>query len=379
MRFFHLSDLHLGKRLYESPMMEDQAYILKQILGRIKREKPDGLILAGDLYDKPIPSSEAVRMLDDFLVAVAELNCKIFAISGNHDSSERLSFGERFLAKSGVYLSALYQGKITSIPLEDEYGTVWIHLLPFLKPAMVRPYFQDMEINTYTEAVAAALSTLELDPAQRHVLVAHQFVTGAIHSESEEVSVGGLDNVDASVFSGFDYVALGHLHTAQSCGRETIRYCGSPLAYSFPEGKDGKSLTVVELKEKGNISIQTEPILPKRDMVELMGTYEKMTMRSFYAGTHWQDDFVHITLTDEDDIPDAASKLHTIYHNLLRVDYDNTRTRQQREAVDFSDAEEKSPLELVKDFYKIQNGVPVKEEQEAYLKKVMEEIWEEDQ
>ena len=250
MKLIHLSDLHLGKRVNEYSMLEDQEYILKKIINVIDDEKPDGVIIAGDVYDKSIPSAEAVQLFDDFLVQLAKRSLKVFVISGNHDSPERIAFGSRIMDASGIHMSPVYSGDITPIPLEDEFGTVNIYILPFIKPAHVRRYAEN-EITTYTEAVEYVISKLNIDPANRNVLVTHQFVTGALRSESEEISVGGSDNVDAYVFEPFDYVALGHIHSPQTCGSENIRYCGTPLKYSFSEVHDKKSVTVVELREKG--------------------------------------------------------------------------------------------------------------------------------
>lgn len=378
MKLIHLSDLHLGKRVNEFSMLEDQQYILTEILQIIDREKPDGVMIAGDVYDKSVPSAEAVALLDDFLVRLAKRDLQVFLISGNHDSPERMAFGGRLMAQSGVHLAPVYDGKVSPITLTDEYGLVNLYLLPFLKPAHVRRCFPEREILTYTDALAAAIEAMEVDPAQRNVLVTHQFVTGAARCDSEEISVGGTDNVDVSVFEPFDYVALGHIHGPQQVGRETVRYCGTPLKYSFSEAKHQKSVTVVELGEKGAVSVRTVPLTPMRDLAELRGTYEELTFRGFYDGTSYPRDYVHITLTDEEDIPDAVSKLRIIYPNLMKLDYDNKRTRAGI-VLEGAEDQQRSPLELLEEFYEKQNGQPMGEEQRAFAKSLMERIWEEDE
>lgn len=378
MKLIHLSDLHLGKRVNEFSMLEDQQYILTEILQIIDREKPDGVMIAGDVYDKSVPSAEAVALLDDFLVRLAKRDLQVFLISGNHDSPERMAFGGRLMAQSGVYLAPVYDGKVSPITLTDEYGPVNLYLLPFLKPAHVRRCFPEREILTYTDALAAAIEAMGVDTAQRNVLVTHQFVTGAARCDSEEISVGGTDNVDVSVFEPFDYVALGHIHGPQQVGRETVRYCGTPLKYSFSEAKHQKSVTVVELGEKGAVSVRTVPLTPMRDLAELRGTYEELTFQGFYDGTSYPRDYVHITLTDEEDIPDAVSKLRIIYPNLMKLDYDNKRTRAGI-VLEGAEDQQRSPLELLEEFYEKQNGQPMGEEQRAFAKSLMERIWEEDE
>lgn len=379
MKLIHLSDLHLGKRVNEFSMLEDQQYILTEILHIMDEEQPDGVLIAGDVYDKTVPSAEAVALLDDFLVRLAKRDLQIFLISGNHDSPERMAFGGRLMEGSGVHLAPVYDGRVSPITLTDAYGTVNFYLLPFVKPAHVRRCFPEQEITTYTDALAAAIEAMGVDQTGRNVLVTHQFVTGAARCDSEELSVGGTDNVDVSVFDPFDYVALGHIHGPQRVGRETVRYCGTPLKYSFSEAGHQKSVTVVELEAKGSVSVRTVPLVPLRDLVELRGTYEELTFRGVYEGTSYQKDYVHITLTDEEDVPDAMRKLQIIYPNLMKLDYDNRRTRAGACLDGAEDAEQKSPLELLEEFYEKQNGQPMGEEQQAFARAWMERIWEEDE
>ncbi len=379
MKLIHLSDLHLGKRVNEFSMLEDQQYILTEILQIIDREAPDAVLIAGDVYDKSVPSAEAVGLLDEFLVDLSRRELQVFVISGNHDSPERMAFGGRLMERSGVHLAPVYDGKVRPFALSDEYGLVKVYLLPFVKPSHVRRCFPDREIASYTDALSVAIEAMEVDEAERNVLVTHQFVTGAARCDSEEISVGGTDNVDAAVFAPFDYVALGHIHGPQQVGRETVRYCGTPLKYSFSEAGQQKSVTVVELGEKGSVAVRMVPLTPLRDLAELRGTYQELTFRGFYEGTSYQRDYVHITLTDEEDIPDAVSKLRIIYPNLMKLDYDNKRTRAGIVLEGAEDAQRRSPLELLEEFYEKQNGQPMGQEQRSFARAWMERIWEEDE
>jgi exonuclease SbcD len=360
--------------LCEVPLLSDQAHILSQILTLTAVERPDGVLIAGDIYDKPVPSAEAVGLLDDFLVRLSRQGVPAYLISGNHDSAERLSFGGRLMAAGGVHVAPVYSGQVEPIVLADQYGPVHLYLLPFLKPAHVRRFFPEASIESYTDAVAAVVSAMEIDPAVRNVLVAHQFVTGSVRCASEEVSVGGTDNVDVSVFDGFDYVALGHLHSPQRAGRDTVRYCGAPLAYSFPEAEQEKSVTVVELKEKGTVSLRTLPLTPLRRLGELRGTYEELTCRQFYEGTDYQSRYLRVVLTDEEDVVDAAVKLRMVYPGLMQVAYDNHRT--QAAGVPELESERRSPLELLEEFYEGQNGQPMGDAQRQLARELMEQIWE---
>lgn len=376
MKLIHLSDIHLGKRVNEFSMLEDQAHILKKILAVVDEEKPDGVLIAGDVYDKSVPSTEAVQLFDDFLVRLAERKLPVFIISGNHDSPERLSFANRLIDAVGIHLAPVYNGVVEPITLSDEYGPVNVYMLPFIKPAHVRGFFPDTEITGYSDAVAAAIGRMNIDKTQRNVLITHQFVTGAQRSDSEELSVGGTDNIGAEVFCDFDYVALGHIHGPQNMDSGRIRYCGSPLKYSFSEAAQQKSVTVAELKEKGTLEIHTVPLIPRRDMVELKGSYQQLTLREFYENTTYQEDYTHITLTDEEDIPDAVAKLRAVYHNLMKLDYDNTRTRHSAAISGAEDVETRSPIDLFAEFYELQNGLPMSAEQTELVASLIEKIWE---
>ena len=373
MKFVHLSDLHLGKRVNGFSMVEDQQYILEQILALVAQVRPDGALLAGDLYDKAVPSAEAVALLDDFLVRLSQL-CEVFLISGNHDSPERLAFGGRLMERSGVFVSPVYSGAVTPLTRQDVFGPVQLYLLPFVKPAQVRRCFPDLEINSYNDSLAAVIDAMEVDPIQRNILVTHQFVTGAAPCDGEDLSVGGTDQVDGTLFDAFDYVALGHLHSPQAVGRESLRYCGSPLKYSFSEARQEKSLTVVELGPKGQVSVSALPLRPLRDMVELRGSYEALTYRGFYQDTAYPESYVHITLTDEEDIPDAVRKLQVIYPYLMKLTYDNRRTQAAGLGEDWEADEQQSPLELLEAFYAAQNGAAMDDAQRAYAQALLETL-----
>lgn len=377
MKFLHLADLHIGKRVNEYSMLEDQRYIFEKVLEIVEREEPEGILLAGDIYDKTIPSAEAVELFDTLLVELAKRNVQTFVISGNHDSPERIAFGGRLMEKSGIHMAPVYDGHLTPITLEDAYGPVHVWMLPFIKPAHVRRYYPEAEIVSYTDAVRVAMEQIELNSGERNILITHQFVLGAERTESEEVSVGGTDGVDVSLFEPFDYTALGHIHRPQNCKSEKVRYAGTPLKYSFSETKDCKSVTVVEVHEKGALQVRTIPLHPLRDMVELRGTYQELMSRDFYQNTNYQEAYTHITLTDEEDIPDAVGKLRTVYHNLMKMDYDNLRTRSQV-IIEGNQRQELSPYEIFAQFYELQNNQPMDERQQDYMKELIERIWEGD-
>lgn len=376
MKFIHLSDLHLGIRVNDFSMSEDQRYILDRILDIIDSEAPDGIIIAGDIYDKSMPPAEAVAMFDDFISSIAERKIKTFIISGNHDSAERIAFGSRIMNAGGIYLSPVYNGDIKPVVMEDEYGAVNIYMLPFVRPSAVRAFYPDDDTDSYSSAVGTAVKHMNADFSQRNIIITHQFVTGAVRSDSEDVSVGGTDNVSADIFADFDYTALGHIHKPQNIGSERIRYCGTPLKYSFSEAKQDKSVTVIELGKKGDVNVRTVKLIPLRDMTELKGSYEELMKKSFYEGTGYTEDYVHITLTDENDIPDAVSKLRLVYHRLMKMDYDNARTKKQSIIEGMTSAREADPEKLFGEFFESQNNVPMNDEQAAFVSGIIKEVWE---
>ena len=379
MKFIHLSDLHLGKKVHEYSMIEDQEYMLKTILRIIDDENVDAVLLAGDIYDKPIPPIEAIRLFDGFLVSLAQRNLEVLIISGNHDSAERMTFGSRLMEQRGIHFAPAYHGEPYTVTLSDAYGNIEFVLLPFIKPIHVKGYFPDKEIADYTDAVEAALSPLTKDPSLRRVLMTHQFVLGASRCDSEDIAVGGLDHVDAAILDDFDYVALGHIHSPQNVTKPTIRYCGTPLKYSFSEANQEKSATIVTMNEKGTVHIKTVPLIPKREMYHLRGTYEELTLKSFYEHTTYQQDYIYITLTDEEDIPDAVSRLQVIYRNLMKLDYDNERTRNNQQIEGVEDIETKTPMDLFEELYELQNNQPMSEEQRRFASSLMEQVMEVEQ
>ena len=376
MKIMHLSDLHIGKRVNEYSMLQDQIYILKEILRIIDNEKVETVIIAGDLYDRSLPPNEALELFDEFLYQLSSRNVNVFVISGNHDSPERISYGGRMMTENKIFLSPVYNGDVKPISLNDDYGEVNFYLLPFIRPADIRRYFPDENIENYTDAVKVAIDNMNVDFSERNILVTHQFVTGAELSESEDIIVGGTDNVSGEVFDGFDYVALGHIHREQTVGKDNIRYCGTPLKYSFSEAKHIKSVTILDFNDKGNIEYSKIPLTPFRDMREIRGTYYELTLKSSYESTNTED-YLHITLTDEEDIPDAIGKLRSIYPNIMKLDYDNLRTRGSGTVDAIENIESKSPFELFADLFKQQNNQDMSEEQEEIMRNLIDKIWEE--
>ena len=374
MKFIHLSDLHLGKRVNEFSMIEDQEYILTKIINVIDEEEPDGVLIAGDVYDRTIPSEDAMKLWDNFLIKLAKRKVPVYAISGNHDSAVRFADHSKLVETTGIHLAPGFNGEVEMVSVEDKDGKVNIYMLPFVKPVVVRQFFPEEEIKDYTDACRVVVEHMNVNEKERNILIAHQFVTGAARCESEEVVVGGLDNVDVSVFDVFDYVALGHIHGKQSIGRETVRYCGTPLKYSFSEKDHQKSVSVVEIGKKGEVAIREIPLVPKHDLREIKGTYEELTCKKNYDGTP-VDDYIHAVLTDEDDIPDAMGKLQIIYPNLMKLSYDNKRTRENRKIEDIQDIEKKSELELFEEFYEMQNNQGMSEEQRAFASDLIQSIW----
>lgn len=411
MKFLHISDLHIGKRVNEFSMIEDQKYILRQIKKIALEKQVDAVMIAGDIYDKPVPSAEAVQLFDQFLTELADCGKKVFAVSGNHDSAERIAFGAQLMSSREVYVSPVYDGTVKCVTCQDAYGELCIWLLPFIRPAAVRHAWRNMAeeagmenvirnmqtdsetmmedvggtkqdltqeddvetVETYQDALQYVVTHMPVDASKRNILVAHQFVTGASRCESEEISVGGLDQIEAGVFDVFDYVALGHIHSPQYIGRETLRYCGTPLKYSFSEAEQQKSVVVMEIKEKGDVLIEKVPLKPLRDLRKIRGTYMELMSKDFYEGTD-TGDYLQITLTDEEDVPDGMAKLRTVYPNLMQLVYDNSRTRQSRQVEVTERVEQKSEMELFEEFYEIQNNQPMSEDQQNFVKSLLEEL-----
>lgn len=374
MKLIHISDLHLGKKVNEISMLDEQEHILNEIAEIAEGEKPCVMVIAGDIYDKPVPPAEAVRLFDSFLVRISEAEIPVFAISGNHDSPERIAFGSKLMKRSGVYLSPVYDGVTEPVTIEDEYGKVNFYMLPFVKPSSVRRFFSDENIESYDDAVRAAVKAMNIDTGERNVMIAHQFVTGAERCDSESVSVGGVDDVGADIFADFDYAALGHIHGAQRVGTETVRYCGTPLKYSFSEVNHKKSVTVAELKEKGSTEIRTVPLTPINEMREIKGSYMEVTSRGFYTEEN-RNDYVRVILTDEQDIPEGIGKLRAVYPNIMALEYDNKRTRAEYRDIELTNEKIKTPTELFSEFYEQRNNAPMSAEQQEYISELIEKLW----
>lgn len=373
MRFAHLSDLHIGKRVNGFSMIHDQEHVLSEIADIIRRSFVDGVFISGDVYDKAVPSAEAVELFDSFLVSLNAIGIPIFVISGNHDSAERIAFASRILDGMDVHISPAYSGRIDAF----EVGDVSVYMLPFVRTSDVRQFFPDEEILTYSDALRVAISQIRLDVNRVNILLAHQFVMGATTSDSEDAVVGGLDGVDVSVFDPFDYVALGHLHRPQSIGRNTVRYSGSPLKYSFSEVGDSKSITVVDICGKGEVKIELIPIIPLHEMREIRGKFSDIVSGNVCVGANYEDYF-HVTLTDENDIPNCLEKLRRVYPNIMKLDYDNSRTNNSSEISMIDSIENRSPIEVFSEFYHMQNGVDMSDEEKRYVRSLLEEIAKED-
>ena len=373
MKFIHLADLHIGKRHLGASLLEDQRYILEQIISYVHNEKPNVVLISGDVYDKSTPPPEAVMIFDEFLAQLVNENCDVLVISGNHDSAERIAFGHRLMKKSRVYMSPVFEQAVSPILLNDEFGDVCFYLLPFIKPVHVRKVYPEAEIQSYDDAIATVISHMNVDKSKRNVLLMHQFVTGAITCDSEVNAVGGVDQVSTAHLDDFDYVALGHIHTPQRITRDSIRYCGSPLKYSFSEVKHQKSVTVVEMYEKGRLEIRLLPLIPLRDTIELKGKYQELTEKSFYENMD-REAYCSIILTDEDEEPFAVEKLRNIYPNLLKLEYDNTRMKLLTNLSGPTDVAEKEPIVMIDDFYKEWQGKSLSEEQRQHVIALLNQI-----
>ncbi|MGM9613575.1 MAG: exonuclease SbcCD subunit D [Butyricicoccus sp.] len=374
MKFLHLADLHLGKRICERSLLDDQRFLLNQILQIIGEKSVDAVLIAGDVYDRPVPPPEAVALLDGFLTALQERGVPCLLIPGNHDSDERLAFGARLFTGAGVHLAPVFDGTLRTVTLEDTHGRVHFTLLPFLRPAQVRRFFPDVPPGDYEAAIRAVLGTADTADGDRHVLLAHQFVTAAGASpercDSELASVGTLDNVDVSAFDGFDYVALGHIHGPQRVGRDTVRYAGSPLKFSFSEVRHHKTAPLITLGAKGDVQVELVPLTPQRDLRELRGKLSDLLDPTAWSGTK-TDDFMHIILTD-DAVMDAMNKVRAVYPNTLRLDFDNALTAQTAMPELAREAVRRDPFALFAEFYEKQNGEPMDAEMNAVVRAMLE-------
>lgn len=374
MKLFHLSDLHLGKRVYAFSMLPDQRYVLEQVCALAEKYKPDGILLSGDLYDKPIPPVEAVQLLDEFLTRMQQMGIAVYAISGNHDSAGRVDFGSRILQQQNLHICGAFDGKLYHVSKEDAFGEIHFYLLPFLKPATVSAFREGGESLTYAEAVKWALETVDIDTTKRNVLLAHQFVTWkgtAEESDSETKTLGGVDEMDASLFFDFDYVALGHLHSPQRIGRDTIRYGGSPLKYSFSELRQKKGVTLVEIQEKGNVTTEFLPLEPLHPLREMKGTLDDLLEAAEEAGG--SEDYVRAILTDEGAVYDPVGRLRVYYPNLMTLEMAQRRESQQDLSLEM-DQEQLSGPALFAGFFEKQNDREMDVAQKALVEKIWQDL-----
>lgn len=379
MKLMHLSDLHLGKNIFEESMIEDQRYILDVIIDIVIKRDIDVVMIAGDVYDKVVPSVEAVNLFSSFLTRLYKLGKKTFVIAGNHDSKDRLSFGNELFIDNGVFIEGVFNGKLRHEVLEDDYGNINIYMLPFVKPVDVRKYFPEESISTYNDAIKCIIDNTSVNLDERNIIMVHQFVTASgidvLRSDSEVISLGGIDNVDVSNFSKFDYVAIGHVHGAQRLTRDTIRYAGSPLKYSFSEVNQKKSVPIIEFNDKNDISVELVSLKPIRDMRVIKGNISELLDKKFYMLGN-RDDYINAIVTDSDYVVDAIGKLRCVYKNILRLEYSNARTIISNDKIndDSSSVKEKSPLELFKSFYKEQNNIELDSKREKLVLRIIKEV-----
>ena len=384
MKVLHVSDLHIGKRVNGMSMLDDQRYILRQILDIAEKRQVSVLLIVGDVYDKASPSAEAVTVFDAFLTDAVAAGLRVLAIPGNHDSAERIAYAQGLLEKQGVCLPPVYAGEVERVELEDEHGPVEFWLLPFLKPGDVRRFFPDEEIgDDYSAALRAVLGACAIDQGKRNVVLSHQLVTAygtAPDRADDEIKLGGMDNVDVSVYDAFDYVALGHVHRPQRVGRDTVRYSGSPLKYSFSEARYDKSAALIELGEKkpGDdvgecVSFELIPLVPLHDVREVRGTLADVLAMG--TALDASQDYLHITLSDEHPQLDAMAKIHEVFPNAMMLDYDNVTVLVDRPQTQLTaDPDSMDTLEMFGAFYESQVGNPLDDEQQDFARKLIAKV-----
>ena len=369
MRFLHIADLHLGKQMNDVTLLADQEFILQQIAGIAEKERADAVLIAGDVYQRSSPQAEAMALFDRFVSALAEQGRKVFIISGNHDSAQRISYFSSLIRTSGVYVTEAFDGRLQSVTVQDSEGEIVIWMLPFLRPSQVKRFLPEERIVTYQDAAEAVLRQTPIDTGKRNILLCHQFITGCETSDSEERAVGGLDNIDAAVFDAFDYVALGHIHKPQKVGRDTLRYAGSPLKYSFSEAGHKKSAVIAELGAKGDVAVRTVPLYPLHDVRTLEGTMDEL-MRQDYS-----EDYLWITVHDELVPPDARVTLSTNFPNMMKFSVVNSKTKMDLDVLAAESMENKSITELFSDFYRLQNnGQDLSDAHRKIIDRVLKEM-----
>lgn len=380
MKILHLADLHFGKILQEQSLIEDQEYILKEIINIIKEKEIKALLISGDIYDRSVPPTEAVNLLDNFLkILIKDLKIKVFIISGNHDSKDRLGFGNKIFEDEGLYIESRYTGILKKVKLEDKYGPLNIYMLPFIKPVEVKKFFEEDLENNYDLAINKIIEKEEINENERNIIMVHQFVTAGNvkpeRTESEVLSLGGIENVDVSNFNKFDYVAIGHVHRPQKIGRDTARYAGTILKYSFSEINHNKSIPIINIKEKSNITINLLPLKPLRDMREIKGPIEELIKEENYKESNVED-YIKAIITNEEPVYDAIGKIKKIYPNTLKLEIQNSKTinKNEEQNINLEEIKKKSELELFSDFYKLQNNLELNEEQKEIVKNIISEV-----
>ena len=373
MKILHLADLHIGKKVNGFNMLEDQRYALEQIIGLIKREGVEAVIIAGDVYDVPVPAGEAMEVFEDLLLDINELEIPVLVIPGNHDSIERVSFGNRFFERSRIYIADKYRGQVERVSLEDSHGPINFYLLPYLRPASVKRYFPDEEIRTYQDALAHVLGAIDLDSNERNVIVAHQFIVGAQLGDSEEIYLGDQEAVSLDLFTAFDYIALGHIHKRQGFLNGKAVYPGALLKYGKREAGHDKTLTLVDIREKGDIEVIEKRIDYLRDMRIIKGAFAKVVENSKVDPKF--DDYIHMVLTDEDEVSDAINRLRDLYPNIMTLAYENKRTSEEKSLEDLRDFDEKSPLTMFEHFYEFRNNAKLSPDKEKLIKEIIDEVW----
>lgn len=360
MKLLHIADLHLGKRVYEYPMLEDQRAILNEILEIARAQEVSAVLIAGDVYDRPVPPQEAVNLLSDFLYALSKENITVCMIAGNHDSAERLDFCAELLRPQGVHIAPPCKGAPTRVLLEDSFGHLAVHMISYARPAALRPFLGEAARSAQS-ALSAMIEKIDFSDAARHILLCHDFVTGGSPSESELTTVGTLETVSASVFAPFDYVAMGHLHRPQTIAQK-IRYAGSPLAYSFSEAQAPKSVTLVEVTDE--VCYRTLPLHPVHAMREVRGTLGEL------LAMEYSEDYIRAVVTDEDVPPDARVTVRTVFPNLMRFAVENSHTLYEEDAGEAEHVESRAPLELFAEFYEKQCGTAPDEARLAVMREI---------
>ena len=377
MKILHLADLHLGKVIQEQSLLEDQKYMLNEIIKKLQEENVETILISGDVYDRSIPQTDAIDLLDYFLnILIKDLKKQVFIISGNHDSKERLGFGNKIFENDGLFISSKYEGKIKKVELQDEYGKLNIYMLPFIKPIEVKKYFNDESLS-YDETIKKIIEKEDIDESQRNIILTHQFVTAigeqVERTESEVLTLGGTDNVDISNYNKFDYVAIGHVHRPQKIGRDTARYAGTMLKYSFSEVNHKKTMPIIDFKEKGNIDIKLVELKPLRDMREIKGPIEKLIENYEEENAN---DYIRAIITNEEPVYDAIGQIRKIYPNVLKLEVQNSKILSNIEfkTENLQKVKSKSEVELFNEFYKFQNNIELNEEQINLIQEIVKEI-----